>query len=659
MKNLFNYLILPTAISEFEAAYLRRMNRIGFGFFALHVPVFALLAHFNGTGLGLAVVLTLAALFGPALAYATFHNPRHVSMMYGFTAMLMGGLLVHFGQGPVQIEMHFYFFALIAMLALYGNPAVVLVAAATVALHHLLLWLLLPRSVFNYEAPVWVVAVHAAFVVLESVATCFIARSFFDNVIGLEKIVQARTAELDHRNQDLRLLLDNVEQGFFTIDRRGVMSDEHSAVVERWLGSPEKGMTFADYLGRSSKHAAASFQLGWDEVIADILPLEVTIAQLPQRFALGGQHFRLAYRTLLGPMGLEKVLVVISDITADVEREQLELEQREVLTVFERLTQDKSGFLEFFAEAEEQVAAVTRDGVSDLAVLKRIIHTLKGNSLLFGLASIGDQCHAMETRLTEDAARPSEEQRASLLQRWERVRAKLKMLGGEGARAGLEVDEAEYQAILTAVERGETRDRLLRRITDLKLEPTAKRLSRIGEQAQGIAARLEKGPIELELRDNNLRLDASHWAPFWSAFVHVIRNAVDHGLEAPGDRKEAGKAPGGRLEITTRLDGDEFVIGLADDGRGVDWRGVAERARVAGVAHGSEAELQEALFCDGISTATHVSEFSGRGIGMGSVRAACAALGGTVRIDTRTGEGTLVEFRFPHTAMSAAVRRAA
>src|SRR5205823_7385778 len=111
----------------------------------------------------------------------------------------------------------------IAMLAVFGNPSVIIAAAVTVALHHLVLWFALPQSVFNYDAPVWVVAVHAAFVVLESVAACFIARSFFDNVIGLERIVRARTAELDRRNRDMRLVLDNVGQGFATVDAAGVL----------------------------------------------------------------------------------------------------------------------------------------------------------------------------------------------------------------------------------------------------------------------------------------------------------------------------------------------------------------------------------------------------------------------------------------------------
>src|SRR5712692_6767744 len=67
-------------------------------------------------------------------------------------ALMMGVLLVRLGQGPVQIEMHFYFFALLAMLCMFANPLVNLAAAVTVALHHLIVWLIVPRSVFNYEA---------------------------------------------------------------------------------------------------------------------------------------------------------------------------------------------------------------------------------------------------------------------------------------------------------------------------------------------------------------------------------------------------------------------------------------------------------------------------------------------------------------------------
>lgn len=164
MTKIIGFLKLPSEVSDFERSYLRRVNRIALWFFALHLPLFTLIAWLNGTGPALAALLTTAVLLGPIIAQRGLVEPRSVSVVFGITAMFMGGLLVHFGQGPLQIEMHFYFFALIAMCAVFANPMVILAAAVTVTLHHTVVWLVVPRSVFNYSASIWVVAVHAAFV---------------------------------------------------------------------------------------------------------------------------------------------------------------------------------------------------------------------------------------------------------------------------------------------------------------------------------------------------------------------------------------------------------------------------------------------------------------------------------------------------------------
>ncbi|MGH8237602.1 MAG: hypothetical protein ACREXP_11350, partial [Steroidobacteraceae bacterium] len=225
------YLILPREITPFERGYLARLNKIALVFFFLHIPALMAVAWVAHTRPLFALTLGLIVMSGPTIAYRTIKNPRALSVVYGITAMFMGGLLVHFGQGPVQIEMHFYFFALLAMLCMFANPAVNLAAAVTVALHHLIVWLLVPGSVFNYDAQWWVVLVHAGFVVLETVAACYISRQFFDNVIGLEKIVQARTASLNEKQRDMRLILDNVEQGLITIDPDGAMAGEYSHMI--------------------------------------------------------------------------------------------------------------------------------------------------------------------------------------------------------------------------------------------------------------------------------------------------------------------------------------------------------------------------------------------------------------------------------------------
>ena len=130
---------------------------------------------------------------------------------------------------------------------------------------------------FNYDAPFWVVGVHATFVVLESVAACFIARSFFDNVIGLEKRVEERTVQLRARNRDMRIILDSVSQGFFTMDRNGVVSHERSAEVDRMFGPIRDGDTFVETLRRHDQQTADWLEFALEDVFEGMLPVEVTI----------------------------------------------------------------------------------------------------------------------------------------------------------------------------------------------------------------------------------------------------------------------------------------------------------------------------------------------------------------------------------------------
>jgi two-component system chemotaxis sensor kinase CheA len=646
MTEILKKVVLPKQISAFEARYLERINRISLAFFALHLPVFALVAFINHTKPGWAVLLTALVLVGPTVAYFMVANPRAVSVVYGITAMFMGGLLVHFGQGPVQIEMHFYFFALIAMLAVYGNPLVIVAAAGTVALHHLMLWFIVPASVFNYDAQVWVVAIHVAFVVLESVATCFIARSFFDNVIGLEKIVQARTIALDERNRDLRLVLDNVGQGFLTIDRNGTMSSEQSAVVETWLGAPAPDSTLADLVAKQSSEFAARLRLGWDEVISDVLPLDLAVHQMPSLLVVGERHLRFEFKPIMNGDIVEKALVVISDVSVDVQRARVEAQRRQAMAIFERLTADRSGFLEFLEEGTALVDAIASGKDQDFVTITRMVHTLKGNCAIYGVTAASELCHEMETSAGEEGVPPRPDQIQRLVTLWDELRADVDRLIGS-RRNLIELDEQQYRDLLSLSRDGGSRALLQRKLEELTLEPTRTRLQRIAEQARGIARRLTKGEIEIAIEDHDLRLDPKRWATFWSAFIHAVRNAADHGLEGPDERASGGKSNHGRLSLRTMSRGNDLVIEIEDDGRGIDWNALAERARRLGFPTSNDEDIREALFRDGVSTAQEVSDVSGRGVGMGAVRAAARALGGDVTVHSAPGQGTRIEITFP------------
>jgi two-component system chemotaxis sensor kinase CheA len=649
MQRWLRYLILPSEITDFERRYLARVNRVALIFFALHVPAFVLIAWLNGTRPLAAALLTAAVLAGPAIAHHTLDNPRTTSVIHGITAMFMGGLLVHFGQGPVQIEMHFYFFSLIAMCAVFANPLVIVAAAVTVALHHLLVWLVLPRSVFNYDASGWVVAVHAAFVVLESTAACIIARSFFDNVIGLDRIVQARTAALDAKNQEMRLLLDNVEQGFLTINRQARLAQERSAAVDRWFRAPAPGATWFDYLSTLSPEFAAQSRLAWQEVVDDVMPVELTLEQMPRRLALGPHaHYRVDYRPIESAIP-SLYLVIVTDITADVERELAEQEASERIALFQRLLVDRRGFETFFDEGAHIVDLLVNERTADLSTIRRAIHTLKGSAGLYGLTSLVTMSHDLETFIEQERRAPATTSYVALQERWKRLSADREALLG-GRPSTIEVDHEQYEALKAAVRAGEPAPALLQRIRSLKLESTVKRLRHFEEHARAIAQRLGKTDVHVEVEDHGVRLDAPRWGAFWTTFIHAVRNAVDHGIEPAQERIAAGKPPVGQLALRTFQEADQIVIEITDDGKGIDWDALARRAEKIGLPTASTADIERALFTDGVSTAATVSEVSGRGIGMGALLEKTHSLGGEVAVQSAPGRGTTLRFTFPSSA---------
>ncbi|WP_230684864.1 chemotaxis protein CheA [Cellulomonas sp. JZ18] len=161
--------------------------------------------------------------------------------------------------------------------------------------------------------------------------------------------------------------------------------------------------------------------------------------------------------------------------------------------------------------------------------------------------------------------------------------------------------------------------------------------------------------VQLELVGGETELDRSLLEAVRDPLTHLVRNAVDHGIEPPDVRVAAGKPAKGRLTLRAVHAGGQVVIEVADDGRGIDAAAVAAKAVERGlrtpeqVASASTAELLNLLFLPGFSTAASVTNVSGRGVGMDVVRTKIEAVGGTVDVETTPGEGTVWRLRMPLT----------
>ncbi len=192
-----------TLQQQIDIEYTARMNRYFLALLVLHVPALVAVAVLFGTGVVSALLVGSLIAVGPAIFQRLWPGEVVTSVVMGVGLMFMSALLIHLGHG--MIEMHFHVFVSLALLIVTGSPIVLLAAAATIAVHHLLFWLILPASVFNYHANLGIVVIHAVFVILQVVPSCFIAltlRRFVTSVTATVSVLRDTVASVSEVAHD-------------------------------------------------------------------------------------------------------------------------------------------------------------------------------------------------------------------------------------------------------------------------------------------------------------------------------------------------------------------------------------------------------------------------------------------------------------------------
>ena len=219
----------------------------------------------------------------------------------------------------------------------------------------------------------------------------------------LEGLVTARTQELAARNSALRLVLDNVDQGLATIGVGGVLNPERSEAFDRWFGSARGARPFFDALAPDDERLRALLDLGWQQVVDGLLPAEVSVEQLPKRFDRDERHFTLNVKLIASGEALAGALLVVTDVTTELEARREQARQREETQVFRRLARDKAAVvacLEETGSLVEQLRAASTGAPQQLA----LVHTMKGNAAQYDVRSVADAAHDMESEIVDAGA---------------------------------------------------------------------------------------------------------------------------------------------------------------------------------------------------------------------------------------------------------------
>jgi signal transduction histidine kinase len=469
----------------------------------------------------------------------------------------------------------------------------------------------------------------------------------------MAEAVRDREARLEERRSELKLILDSVDQGFLTAAADGTLFQERSAIVDTWVGATPAGSKLWDILRPIDPSAEQWLRTGWEQLVDGILPLEVAIEQLPKRMNGQGRQFSLSYHPVLAGDALQRMVVVITDITSELARQRALAEQQEFAALVDQFVRDRRGFYAFWEEASALVSKLIQPSQdSGVSNVRRSLHTLKGNSRFFGLNRLSGLCHELESNMAErrdDTLTDAE--RGRLADLWNSLSQRIEPLM-RGSTVFLEISSTEYDRLLDAVTRREPATRIEQLLRDLRHEPIAQRFEHARRVVEGSSRALGKAPPRVEIQHGDLRVPPGPWAPFWTIFSHVLSNAVDHGIEPDEERRVAGKPVPGSIELSISRSSSEIAIVVKDDGRGIDWEAVRQRAQERGLASQSPTDLKQALLADSFSTRSEVTHLSGRGVGLAAVNQVVTAMGGKIDVESTQAVGTTWRFTFPVGALT-------
>ncbi|KVA04369.1 chemotaxis protein CheA [Burkholderia latens] len=509
---------------------------------------------------------------------------------------------------------------------------------------------------------------------------------------GMIEKIQENAAQLKQKTADIQAMLQNMQQGILTVVEGGVVHAEYSAYLETIFetgdiaGRDLMALVFDDSSigsdARSQVDAAVHACLGEDSMNFAFNE-HLLVNEVAKRMSDGREKWLdLSWSaitdetdTVVRLMLCVRDVTEIRELTAQAGEQQRRLEMiGEILSIsqdkFHDFVHSAKGFL---SENERMIRQHERADHSIVAALFRNMHTIKGNARTYSLQHLTNIVHEAE-QAYESLRRADggpEWNRDALMEDLARVRDAVDhyatinavTLGrhGEPAQHGgadyLMVERAHIRESLRMLDGADpanasdwraARDSVRRLLSQLGTQGIGDALGGVIESLPSLAAELGKPAPVVHIDSNGHRVRSEIGATLKNVFMHLLRNAIDHGIETSDERRAAGKPAAGKIDIAVDVDVDDdalrFVLG--DDGRGLALDRIRAIARERGwIDAGNEAALTdedvaELIFRPGFSTARAVTEVSGRGVGMDAVRNFLKRDGGDIAlrfIDDRVG----------------------
>ncbi|MBT0571681.1 Hpt domain-containing protein [Curvibacter sp. CHRR-16] len=498
----------------------------------------------------------------------------------------------------------------------------------------------------------------------------------------IEKIQQSNE-KIRQKTADIHAMLHYIPQGILTIEGGGIIHPEFSEHLKTVLETN-------DIAGRNVMHVVFDGSgLGLDAlnqmetaisacIGEDVMNFEFNVHLLPHEIVKPMPDGRtkildLNWSPITDESGTTlRLLLCLRDVTdlraltqaADAQKKELAL-IGEILGVhqekFEEFIDSANRFLTENGALIDSVEAASESARQDaVAVLFRNMHTIKGNARTYGLLQLTDLVHQAEERY--DRIRHGQQawdtpllqtelkQVAEMVAHYARINDVTlgRKVGGRHASSTpfVQVPQEVVNSLIERLEKAGMQDAAQQSTTlqeardvlkQLGAEPLSRMLSGVIQSLPSLAKELGKDAPQVVVQEAGILVRTQLANTLGNVFMHLYRNALDHGLELPAERVAMGKPQAGEITLSAHLDAHALTLRLKDDGRGLALQRIKGKAIEQGLldadAQTSAHDIAQLIFASGFSTANEVTEVSGRGVGMDAVRGFIQELGGDITLE--------------------------
>lgn len=499
---------------------------------------------------------------------------------------------------------------------------------------------------------------------------------------NLEKLV-------DNKTKEVRALLDYIPQGVLSIMADGLVAKDYSAHLKEILGRSDIGLqSFKELVLDSCEMSSDARDQAWQTIMASVGDLvfnyEVNSDKLPSELCYrhkgGLKYLKATWNTEVEADVVVRLLVTLLDVTAEKALEREAEQQRKELNLIQELIAiPPNKIAQFFSTSlpllKENERILNQDGIpltpASIRMLFVNAHTVKGAARTLQLKDLARQIHNMEDHYADilkrdapiDRARLQEDVQGSfaILNQYIDINRHKLNRSDNYNKVVIERDfiENHYFIIKDFVKDPPVDPSKIiswlreqnEALTSLIFEQLPATFDGYKERALKIARDIGRADPLFDFEIDDVSVAPDQKAVLDNCMVHLLRNALDHGIETPDERRRKQKPEAGTIRIRTELHGDSLTIKICDDGRGLAMKKLKAKGEKLGLiaSHASPDEIARTIFASGISTASEVTDISGRGVGMSAVQTFLEKARGSIEVklgEPNDPEGEYYSFWF-------------